>query len=200
MEKNTIKITETLDYIFDLYINKGHSEYHGEPVTVLEHSLQTAKLAQKAESKNYVILAAFLHDIGHLLIENEVDSMDGYGHISHEKIGANKILDLGFSDKIAELILNHVQAKRYLVTKFPSYFDKLSEASIETLNLQGGKMEKVEMENFERKATFSNSLLLRIWDDQAKIPNQHIPDLSYYYDLAKNHLIAIEKLKAKKKK
>lgn len=197
MGKDTKEILKKLDYVFDLYINQGHTEYHGEPVSVLEHSLQTAILAQKSKSKNYVILAAFLHDIGHLLIENDQDSMNGYGHISHEKIGANKILELGFSEKIAELILNHVQAKRYLVSKFPSYFDKLSEASIETLKLQGGKMEKLEMENFERKETFKYSLLLRIWDDQAKMPNQHIPDLSCYYDLAKKHIIANERIKTK---
>jgi 2-amino-1-hydroxyethylphosphonate dioxygenase (glycine-forming) len=189
MKKSTKnQITENLNFIFDLYLNKGHSEYHGEPVSVLEHSLQTAQLAKKAKSKNDVILAAFLHDIGHLLIENEQDMMDIYGHISHEKIGAEKIIELGFSNEIASLILNHVQAKRYLVTKFPSYFDELSEASVETLNKQGGKMEKIEMETFERNAFFKNSLMLRIWDDRAKIPNEHIPDLSFYYDLAQKHL------------
>jgi 2-amino-1-hydroxyethylphosphonate dioxygenase (glycine-forming) len=194
------EIQKSLDYVFDLYINQGHSEYHGEPVSVLEHSLQTAKFAQNAKSKNYVILAAFLHDIGHLLIENEHESMSGYGHISHEKIGANKVLELGFSEKIAGLILNHVQAKRYLVSKFDSYFDNLSEASIETLNHQGGKMDKMEMKNFERQEIFKNSLLLRIWDDQAKIPNEHIADLSYYFNLAHKHLVANARLKAKKKK
>jgi 2-amino-1-hydroxyethylphosphonate dioxygenase (glycine-forming) len=182
------QLVKNLNFIFDLYINKGHAEYHGEPVSVLEHSLQAAKLAKKAGSKNFVILAAFLHDIGHLLIDKEEDHMEIYGHISHEKIGASKILELGFSEKIAALILNHVQAKRYLVTKFPNYFAKLSEASVHTLNLQGGKMEKLEMEAFERNPVFKNSLLLRIWDDEAKIPNEHIPDLSYYYDIAFDHL------------
>jgi 2-amino-1-hydroxyethylphosphonate dioxygenase (glycine-forming) len=194
------EINEALNVIFDLFIKNGKAEYHGEPVSVLEHSLQTAKLAQKANSKNYVILAAFLHDIGHLLVETEEDKMGEFGHISHEKMGANKILDLGFSEKIAELILNHVQAKRYLVSKFPSYFEKLSVASIETLTLQGGKMDKLEMEIFERTPQFKNSLLLRIWDDQAKMPNQHISDLGYYYDLAQKHLLAMEKLNKRKKK
>jgi 2-amino-1-hydroxyethylphosphonate dioxygenase (glycine-forming) len=201
MAKSTNKqIVENLDYLFDLYMNAGHAEYHGEPVSVLEHSVQSAKLAQKAKSKNYVILAAFFHDIGHLLIENEADKMAEFGHISHEKIGANKMLELGFSEKIATLILNHVQAKRYLVAKFPKYANKLSEASKETLVMQGGQMERIERETFERNPNFKNSLLLRIWDDQAKIPDQHIPDLSYYYDLAQNHLIAQARLKAKKQK
>jgi 2-amino-1-hydroxyethylphosphonate dioxygenase (glycine-forming) len=187
-KKKRDQITENLDYIFDLYMNQGHTEYHGEPVSVLEHSVQAAMLAQKAKSSNYVILAAFLHDIGHLLIENVTDKMANYGHISHEKIGANKILELGFSEKIASLILNHVQAKRYLVAKFPSYFEKLSEASIETLERQGGKMDSFEMKAFEHNETFKNSLLLRIWDDEAKVPNEHIPDISYFYNLAYQHL------------
>lgn len=200
--KNTTEtnLRKNLDFLFDLYINHGNTEYHGEPVSVLEHSVQAAILAQKSKSKNYVILAAFLHDIGHLLIENEEEKMGNFGHISHEKIGANKILELGFSEKIAELILHHVLAKRYLVTKFPSYFEKLSEASIETLNIQGGKMQKIEMEAFERTSQFKNSLLLRIWDDQAKIPNEHIPDLGFYYEIARKHLKANYRLNHKSQK
>lgn len=195
MKKNIKnQITENLNFVFDLYLSKGHNEYHGEPVSVLEHSLQTAQFAKKAKSKNEIILAAFLHDIGHLLIENEQDMMDIYGHISHEKIGSKKIVELGFSNEIATLVLNHVQAKRYLVTKFPSYFEELSEASVETLIKQGGKMEQIEMETFERSPYFKNSLMLRIWDDRAKIPNEHISDLSYYYNLAQKHLKTNSKL------
>jgi predicted HD phosphohydrolase len=63
----------------------------------------------------------------------------------------------------------------------------LTEACVETLNKQGCKIGKIEIETCVRNAFFKNSLMLRIWDYRAKIPNEHISELGYYFDLSQKH-------------
>lgn len=43
-------IRQRLNLIFGLYELNGSAEYVGEPVSILEHSFQTAYLAQKEET------------------------------------------------------------------------------------------------------------------------------------------------------
>ena len=50
-----------------LFRNHGNIAYSGEPVTQLEHALQTAQLAERGQASPELITAAFLHDLGHLL-------------------------------------------------------------------------------------------------------------------------------------
>ncbi len=70
--------------------------------------------------------------------------MDGYGTIDHEAIAQNYLIKRGFSEKICQLVKNHVEAKRYLCWKDKSYHSKLSDASKETLIRQGGPMSNDE--------------------------------------------------------
>ncbi|MFC0181670.1 HD domain-containing protein [Pseudarcicella hirudinis] len=108
-------LEKRVEAIFGLYESYGDTEYIGEPVSVLEHSIQSAQLAQQGGYDDDVILAAFFHDIGHLLPIGMDEDMRGFGHRSHERVGANYIIQNGFSQKIADLILNHVQAKDTLL-------------------------------------------------------------------------------------
>lgn len=164
-----------------LFTQGGHDAYFGEPVTQLEHALQCAQLAEHSGADNETVVAAFLHDIGHLLPpERAGNYMDGYGTVDHERLGADYLREIGFSEKVAQLIENHVNAKRYLVAKTPGYFDRLSEASLKTLTFQGGPMTPEEASIFETNPYFRGILQLRVWDEQAKILDLPTPTLDYY--------------------
>ncbi len=54
------------DEIINLLQSFGGSEYIGEPVTKLEHMIQSALLAKQQGLTDEVVIAAFLHDIGHI--------------------------------------------------------------------------------------------------------------------------------------
>jgi predicted HD phosphohydrolase len=105
--------------------------------------------------------------------------MDGYGVMSHEKIGANYLLSKGFSQRLAKLVESHVQAKRYLTYAHPEYYARLSEASKRTLEFQGGPMTALEATTFENDALFEISILMRQWDEMAKEENIPLPDYIY---------------------
>jgi phosphonate degradation associated HDIG domain protein len=170
--------------IASLFAQSGHDAYFGEPVTQLEHALQAAQLAEQAGADRETVVAAFLHDIGHLLPEEEGHAyMDGYGTVDHERLGADFLRQRGFSEKVAQLIENHVNAKRYLVAKSMNYFERLSEASLRTLEFQGGPMTADEATRFEQHPYFNEILQMRRWDEQAKIPGLPTPDLAHYLAL-----------------
>lgn len=174
-----------METITNLFAQSGDGAYFGEPVTQLEHALQCAQLAEKAGADEETVVAAFLHDIGHLLPPELAGGyMDGYGTVDHERLGADYLRQLGFSEKVAQLIEHHVNAKRYLVFKNPGYFARLSEASLKTLEFQGGPMSAEEAAVFEANPYFREILQVRGWDEQAKIPGLPTPGADYYVAIA----------------
>ncbi len=185
---NPTEINATLETVFDLYEARGAEEYVGEPVSLLEHMGQAAQLAEAEGHDEEVILAAFLHDVGHFLPQHAGEDMDGYGHLSHEKVGAAFLREQGFSEKIAQLVLKHVQAKRYLCFRYPEYFARLSEASRQTLVFQGGVMTADEARAYEQAPYFDLSLKMRAWDEAAKETNLPAPDVERYRAMAARHL------------
>ncbi len=161
-----------VDEVFGLYEKYGGADYIGEPVSQLEHMSQSAQLALDEGFDDEVVLASFFHDIGHIcVLNNEENNMGGFGVKSHEKIGADFLREKGFSERIAMLVENHVQAKRYLTFKYPSYYKQLSEASKRTLEFQGGIMNASEAEAFQQDPLFETSILMRKWDELAKEAN-----------------------------
>src|SRR5580693_6797369 len=133
---NTAEATEITDQIMSYYEQHGGEEYAGEKVTQLEHMVQAAQLAEAQGYDEEIILAAFLHDIGHISEAAKGDEsmsasrgMDGFGIKDHEELGAEFLRGKGFSKKIARLVESHVEAKRYLTFKDPAYYANLSEAS-----------------------------------------------------------------------
>lgn len=164
-----LNIDEVINEVFALYEKYGDADYIGEPVSQIEHMSQAAQLAIGEGYDDEVILAAFFHDIGHICVmENEFNNMGGYGIKSHEKVGADFLREKGFPEKIAQLVENHVQAKRYLTFKYPEYFEALSDASRKTLEYQGGVMTRYEADGFERNVLFELSIRMRKWDEMAK--------------------------------
>ena len=188
--------------IMDLYAGYGGAEYAGEKVSQLEHMVQAAQLAEEQGYEEEVILAAFLHDIGHILdgagsthgedasgVANSASrQMDGFGIVDHEALGADFLREKGFSKKIARLVESHVEAKRYLTVKDPAYYDQLSEASKKTLEFQGGPMTAEEADAFEQYPLFALIVQMRKWDEQAKIERKPLPDLDHYRQMIFRHL------------
>jgi len=180
---------DIVDEVFALYEKHGDEDYIGEPVSQLEHMSQAATLAEDEGYDDEVILAAFFHDIGHLCAEDaEAESMDGFGNVDHEKLGADYLRKRGFSERLATLVESHVIAKRYLTYKYPEYYNKLSEASRATLEFQGGRMTDNEAAEFEKHPDAELFIKLRYWDDQAKEMNTPVQDLEHLKSLAINHL------------
>ncbi|WP_295711081.1 phosphonate degradation HD-domain oxygenase [Mucilaginibacter sp.] len=175
--------------VFSLYEKFGDEDYIGEPVSQLEHMSQAAALAQAEGHDDEVILAAFFHDIGHLCAEaGEAESMDGMGNVDHEQIGADYLLERGFSERVANLVQGHVIAKRYLTYKYPEYYNRLSDASKATLNFQGGVMTADEAADFELSPDAELIIRLRYWDDMAKEINVPVDNIAYLKTIALTHL------------
>lgn len=186
---NSFKAVQVADEIMAMYSKHGGEEYAGEKVSQLEHMIQAAQLAEQQGFDEEVILAAFLHDIGHICEAAQGDNeMGGYGIKSHEEIAARFLDEKGFSKKIIRLVQSHVDAKRYLTCRYPEYYEQLSDASKKTLEYQGGKMEEEEAAAFEKDPLFTLIIQMRKWDEQAKIEGQPLPQLEYYHQLLLNHL------------
>src|SRR6185436_11876728 len=120
-----------------LYAEKGGRMYSGEPVTQLEHALQSAWLAERAGASDALVAASLLHDIGHMTndqgetpTERGVDDLHQYHALA--------ALRGTFPDDVLEPIRWHVDAKRYLCRERPEYYDSLSPDSKRSLVLQGG--------------------------------------------------------------
>ncbi len=182
-------IDQTITELNALFAKGGADEYYGEPVTQEAHMLQCARLAEQNGADAETVVAAFLHDIGHLLPAESADAfMDNYGRVDHERLGADFLRKRGFSEKVAQLIENHVNAKRYLTFKNPEYNANLSEASRQTLLFQGGSMGEDEARSFESNPDFLAILRVRQWDEAAKIPIMPTPDVAYYLEKCRVHL------------
>jgi 2-amino-1-hydroxyethylphosphonate dioxygenase (glycine-forming) len=154
----------------------GDKGYIGEEVTQLEHAFQCAMLAEKhcekidIPIKNDFILGCLFHDIGHLLCYDnpELETMGDYGTMDHEKVGEDYMRSIGFSENVCELVGNHINTKRYLISINPEYYTKLSEASKKTYEYQGGKLTDTEIDNFRKNNLFQYHLKLREFDERAK--------------------------------
>lgn len=184
-------IDNIVDLIFSYYEKFGDKDYIGEPVTQTEHMIQAAMMAENDGKSYKTILAALFHDIGHLITFDEeipFESMDNLGVKDHEKIGAVFLRKLNIPYPIPELVEGHVQAKRYLTFKDPSYYNKLSDASKGTLQHQGGPMSESEAFAFETNYLHKEMLNLRSYDEKAKELNKPIKKLNYYKEMLRNVL------------
>lgn len=152
--------------VFRLFCKHGTKDYIGEPISQLEHAIQTAQHMRSIPyASKHLIAASLLHDVGQMI---ETAPRDKLGTYHHEFVGANLLHSLGFPQSIWQPVQYHVMAKRYLVTIDASYRQKLSEASISTLIQQGGLLTNNQLKQFEQHQCFSAALLLRQCDDKAK--------------------------------
>jgi phosphonate degradation associated HDIG domain protein len=170
-----------VDIIIDLFARRGAAAYHGEAVSQTEHALQAAELAERDGAPDYLVVAALLHDVGHLLDGQDEDlahrGLDG----RHEEAGCSW-LTAHFGTTVTEPIRLHVAAKRYLCATDPAYLAGLSPSSRKSLTLQGGLMEAEERNCFETSPSYRDAIRLRRWDDTAKVPGLTVPGLNHYRD------------------
>jgi [1-hydroxy-2-(trimethylamino)ethyl]phosphonate dioxygenase len=168
-----------VNQILELFATKGHEAYVGEPVSQREHALQAAHHAEQASASDELIVAALLHDIGHLLHKLPEDAADHGLDTRHEMIG-QAWLARHFGPGVTEPIRLHVPAKRYLCATDPEYRARLSAASLQSLALQGGPFGQEELEEFQKNPFFRDAIALRRWDDLAKVPGMRVAELEHY--------------------
>jgi len=163
-----------LEEIERLFAQHGGESY-GEGVTMLQHALQTAALAQAEGADDSLVVAALLHDVGHFLQPTD----DSYGYHKHDRSGGDW-LSKRFGPAVSEPVRLHVAAKRYLCASEPDYFGKLSAASVHSLGKQGGPMSAVEAEAFAALLHAEAATRLRRWDDGGKRDGLQVPDFPSY--------------------
>ena len=169
-----------IDQIIFTFTN-NKSLYIGEELTISDHMIQAAMLAEQNKCSSDLICSSLLHDYGHFVVKDPnqlaTKQVDG----NHEIIGANYLKSF-FSNKIIEPILLHVDAKKYLARE-KKYFNSLSEASKISLKLQGGIMSDNEAKQFEKNKNYKNAIKLRRFDEGAKKQNIKIKDIKDYKEL-----------------
>lgn len=168
-----------VDLIFEAFRSNGAAAYLGEPVTLKEHMLQTAVAAELEGADDDLVAAALLHDLGHLLHDEDEDAARHGIDTEHEEVGY-RFLEQHFPPSVVEPVRLHVAAKRYLCAVQRSYLDALSPASILSLELQGGPMSPSEVAEFERNPHHEAACRLRRWDDIGKDPEAPVPGLEHY--------------------
>jgi phosphonate degradation associated HDIG domain protein len=168
-----------IEEILRLFETRGQNAYLGEPVSQAEHGLQAAYLAGLEGASDALIVAALLHDVGHLLHDLGDDVADRGIDARHEVSGGSW-LSRNFGPEVAEPAKLHVAAKRYLCAIEPAYLEGLSPASKQSLALQGGPMSPEEVQRFEANPYYRDAIRLRRWDDEAKIAGLEVPGLESY--------------------
>ncbi len=169
----------SVEEVFEILAAGGAEAYFGEPVTVLEHSLQAAWFVQRKGGAPELVAAALLHDLGHLL---HCEGEDAAGHgldTRHEELGV-EALGGHLPAAVLDPIRLHVAAKRYLCFAHPRYRSQLSPASVESLGLQGGPMTAAEAEGFLALPHAREAVTLRHADDAAKVRGLEVPGLESY--------------------
>jgi phosphonate degradation associated HDIG domain protein len=171
--------------VADLFQQRGDSRYGGEAVTQLEHALQAAVFAERAGADDYLVTAALLHDVGHLLHDLPADAPDHLIDDRHETLAAKWLWQF-FDNRVVEPVRLHVAAKRYLCLVDEDYLRRLSPPSVQSLQLQGGPMREAERIEFELHPYFQSALELRRWDEAAKIAGMETPGLDHFLHRVRN--------------
>ncbi len=175
-----------LDDLHALYASPAASRLYDEVITELQHAVQCAELATASGESDALVAAALLHDVGHLLLEDHValDETLVNDH-EHEQAGA-RYLAAWFGPEVTGPVALHVAAKRYLCAVESSYFATLSPSSVRTLAVQGGAMTADEVDAFERHPGSRGAVLVRRWDDTAKVAGRVVPGFDHYADVLRS--------------
>lgn len=169
-----------VDELVVLYESPAAQRRYDEAVTEREHALQSAALATAAGEDDAMVVAALLHDIGHLIVGDLATiEVALTSDAEHEAVGA-RWLRRWFGPEVTAPVALHVAAKRYLCGADESYVARLSPSSVRSLGVQGGPMPAIERADFERRAGARAALRLRRYDDDAKVAGLEVPSFDAY--------------------
>ena len=166
-------------FILDLFAEQGAREYMGEAVTMSQHMEQSAACAAADGASDALQVAALLHDIGHFIGEHPIEALENGIDNTHEDVGADFLCRF-FPASVSEPVRLHVAAKRYLCATDPDYFGKLSDASVNSLMVQGGPMSADEVRDFETNPHYREAVQLRLYDDDGKVAGLNIEPVTAY--------------------
>ena len=166
-----------------LFARHGASQYRGEPVTQLQHALQSAHLAEASGADDALVTACLLHDLGHLLHDqgrgfDDTPSLRGIDD-THQYHALPFLRGL-FPEAVLDAIKLHVDAKRYLCQVNPDYFERLSDDSKRSFALQGGVFSAEQAAGFLQHHGARDAVMLRQWDDLAKQADLATPSLAHF--------------------
>lgn len=173
------------EIIQDIYTFKATGRYGLSQLNQYAHAVQAADIARKSGASDSLILAALLHDVGHMIHDlGEHPASVGVDDC-HEERGA-AWLSRYFGPDVTEPVRMHVAAKRYLCAIESGYLMKLSDDSMESLMIQGGPMSNLEISQFESHRYFKDSVMLRRFDEIAKNPKGTQPPIAEFKSLILN--------------
>lgn len=171
-----------VDHLLGLLAELGAGRYGGEDVTQLAHALQCATFAQRDGASDSLVVAALLHDIGHLVNPKDEGASRRGIDAAHEKVGAG-YLARWFDPAVTAPVAQHVAAKRYLCRAEDGYLARLSEESLRSLAVQGGPFSAAEAADFLARPYAGDAVALRRWDELAKDPEMATPGLDDFRPL-----------------
>ena len=171
---------QAIKRITEVFNQRGSDQYGTEEVTQLQHALQSGLLAKESGAPDPLIVAALLHDIGHIFNDDSLPSSSEENFDDKHEFVANAWLKKHFGSVVADPIRLHVVAKRYLCTKYPHYESELSPTSLKSYHDQGGPMTEKEINSFEQEPLYREALELRKWDDLAKDQHKTTPDIDHF--------------------
>lgn len=170
----------TLPEIGQLFGQAGARLYGGEAITQSEHALQSAWLAEQSGADDALIIACLLHDLGHLLFDPSEQALAQSRDDLHQCRVVPYLRGL-LPDNVIEPIRLHVDAKRYLCGTEAAYRASLSDASRQSLALQGGAMDAVAAQQFISHPHAARAVALRRHDDAAKVVGWVVPPFASYW-------------------
>ena len=179
MIKSELTRDNIVDFILDLFARRGAEEYMGESVSMSQHMEQTAACAVADGAPDELVIAALLHDIGHFVGDFPIDALENGINNLHEDAGA-AFLKPFFPASVTEPIRLHVAAKKYLCAIDQDYIKRLSDASIESLSVQGGPMTAAEVQDFESNPYHQAAVKARYYDDDGKVTGLTIKPVKDY--------------------
>jgi phosphonate degradation associated HDIG domain protein len=170
---------DILNEIQRLLEQKASGRYGLTLINQQQHALQGAWLAEQEGKGDAMIVAALLHDIGHMVHDLGDNPADKGIDDRHEELG-HEWLKTHFGPEVTEPVRLHVAAKRYLCAVEADYFAKLSSDSVKSLALQGGPMSPEEVQAFEALSQYKEAVQLRRYDERAKVKGLETPPVAHF--------------------
>ena len=165
--------------IEELLTLKADGHYGLSAINQRQHALQAAWLAERQGCAEALVVAALLHDIGHMVHDLGANATEQGVDDKHEELG-HEFLAAWFGPAVTEPVRLHVAAKRYLCATEVDYFARLSKDSVLSLTLQGGPMSAAEVAAFDALPHSAEAVQLRRFDEQAKVKGLETPSVGYF--------------------